>query len=85
MKLQRRLEALEAGLITEPTVLRMTDGSIANISGQADRLLQLFEIAVGGESINPQDAADLDLIRRSTGSRQPDGGHITDLIHCFMH
>ena len=50
------------------------------ISGKIDFLFRLFLIAVGKEAISPRQAAQLDLIRRSTG-----GGHMADLIRCFLH
>jgi hypothetical protein len=82
--LHRRLEVLEAGSITEPTMLRMADGSVATISGDGDHLLRLFETAVSGKSISPAEADHLELIRRSIGSRQPDGGHMVDLLRSFL-
>jgi hypothetical protein len=85
MKLQKRLEALEAALINEPTLLRMPGGSTASLPGRGDHLLRLFDVAVGGAAINREQAAQLKLIRQSTGSREPGGGHMTDLIRCFLH
>jgi hypothetical protein len=76
---------LEAALINEPTFLRMADGGFAPISADGDHLLRLFEVAVCGAAINREQAAQLDLIRQSTGSREPGGGHMIDLIRCFLH
>jgi hypothetical protein len=84
MTVQKRLEALEAGPITEPTLLLMADGSIASISGRGDDLLRLFDAAVAGDSVNPVQAQQLDLIRHSTASREAGGAHLTDLIRCFL-
>jgi hypothetical protein len=71
-QMRRRLEALEENLISEPTILMMPDGSTATIPG-GDYLLRLLGIAVHEESASPEEAAHLDLIRCSTGSREPDG------------
>jgi hypothetical protein len=84
MKLNKRLEALEAALINEPTLLRMPDSSVASIPGRGDHLLRLFDVAIGGEAISREQAAELDLIRQSTGSREPGGGHMVNLIRCFI-
>ena len=58
----------------------MPDGSTVAISGKNDYLFRIFGVAVGGEAISPRHAAQLDLVRRSTG-----GGHMADLIRCFLH
>jgi len=84
MNLRRRLEALEKRIISEPTLLMMPDGSTASIPGHVDYLFRLFGVAVGGDNISPEQAAQLDLIRRSTGAREPSGGHMVDLIRCFV-
>jgi hypothetical protein len=84
MNLNRRLATLERGFITEPTMLTMPDGSTVSINGPGDYLLQLGGVAVDGESISPQQAAHLDLIRRCTGSKEPGGGHMVDLIRALL-
>jgi hypothetical protein len=83
-QMRRRLAALEENLIAEPTILMMPDGSTAAIPG-GDYLLRLLGIAVREESASPEEAAHLDLIRCSTGSREPDGARIVDLIDIFLH
>jgi len=47
MKLNRRLEALEKVLASEPILLQVPDGSIETITGPGDHLLRLFEVAAG--------------------------------------
>jgi hypothetical protein len=42
--------------------------------------MQLLGVAVEGENVSSEQAAHLDLIRRCTGSKEPGGGHMVDLI-----
>jgi hypothetical protein len=84
MNLNRRLAALEQRLITEPMILTMPDGSTASITGQDDYLLRLFTDATRGNEITPVQAAQLDLIRRSTDSKEPGGSRFAELIRCFL-
>ena len=80
MNIRRRLEALEKGFGPEPRMLTMPDGSTVAISGKSDYLFRLFLVAVGKEAISPRQAAQLDLISKTTG-----GGHMADLIRCMLH
>lgn len=84
MNLRRRLAALEKRLISEPTLLMMPDGRTASIPGRSDYLLQLLAVAARGANISPEQAADLDLIRRSTDAKEPGGGHMVELIRCCL-
>jgi hypothetical protein len=84
MELHRRLEALEKGLITEPTILFMPDGSTVSINGPGEYLGELLGLALGSENVSPEQSAHLELIRRCTGSREPGGAHLVDLIRCFL-
>ena len=84
MNLRRRLAALERWLLSEPTLLVMPDGRTASIPGRGEYLLKLFVAAVGGANISPKQAAELDLVRRSTDAIEPSGGRIVELIRCFL-
>ena len=84
MNLRRRLAALEKVLISEPTRLVMPDGRTATIPGHGMYLVKLFVSAVSGANISAEQAAELDLIRRSTESIEPGGGRIVELIRCFL-
>jgi len=79
VNIRRRLEALEKGFGTEPRMLTMPDGSVVAISGKSDYLFRLFLVAVGKEAVSPRQAAQLDVVRRSTG-----GGHMADVIRSFL-
>ena len=83
MNLRRRIAALERRLISEPTLLLMPDGSTASIPGRSD-LLNLLVVAARGANISPEQAAELDLIRRSTGAIEPSGGRLVELIRCCV-
>ncbi len=83
MNLRRRIAALEKRLISEPTLLTMADGSTASIPGYCD-LLNLLVVTAGGANISPEQATQLDLIRRSTDAIQADGGRLIELIRCCV-
>jgi len=83
VNLRRRLAALERRLISDPTLLIMPDGSTASIPGHCD-LLNLLVVAARGVNISPRQAAQLDLIRRSTSATQADGGRLIELIRCCV-
>lgn len=82
--LRRRLEALERRLISEPTLLVMPDGRTVYIPGRGDYLLKLLVVAAGGANMSPEQQAHLDLIRRSTGAIEPNGGRMIELIRCSL-
>ena len=84
MKLNRRLEALEKELLSDPIVLLMLDGSTATITGPSDYLLRLFEIVAGRREIYPEQAEQLDLIRQCTSSKEPGDAHLVDVMRCFL-
>jgi hypothetical protein len=83
MNLQKRLAALEKGLITEPTVLTMPDGSTVNITGPGNHLVRLLGTVVSG-TLSPEQAAQLDLIRQATASKEPGGGLLVELIGALL-
>ena len=84
MNLRRRLAALEKVLISEPTLLVMPGGRTATIPGRGEYLLKLLVVAARGANISPEQAAELDLIRRSTGAIEPSGGRLVELIRCCV-
>lgn len=83
MNIRRRIEALEKRLISEPTLLFMPDGKTASIPGRSEYLLKLLVVAARG-NVSPEQAAQLDLIRRSTGARESGGGRLIELIRCCV-
>ena len=85
MKLHRRLEALEKRLINEPTILTMPDGTTAIMNGDVDYLRHLLGGIFSNRPISSGQAKHLDLIRRSTESREPDGAHLIDLIRALLN
>ena len=84
MKLNRRLQALEKEFTSEPILLQMPDGSIETITGAGDHLLRLFEVSSGGRDVGPEQAAQLEMIRQCTGSKEPGDAHLVDVIRCFL-
>jgi len=84
MNLRRRLEALEKRLISEPTLLFMPGGRTASIPGRSEYLLKLLFVAARGANISPEQAAQLDLIRRSIGAIESGGGRLIEVIRCCL-
>jgi hypothetical protein len=82
MKLTQRLAALEKGLITEPTILTMPDGRTLTIAGPGDYMVRLLGVVFRGAT--PAQAAQLDLIRRSTQIKEPGGGHMAELVRALL-
>jgi len=84
---RKRLEQLEArlGSLTEVVTLYFGDNSTVGLKGKRDfvfRLLgRVFEVSDPGS----EDARRLELIRRSVASREPGGGHLTDLIRALLN
>jgi hypothetical protein len=85
VNLLRRLAALERQLISEPVLLTMPDGQTATIPGHGIYLVKLLSDAVRGINISAEQAAELDLIRRSTDAIEPGGGRLVELIRLFLH
>jgi hypothetical protein len=79
MNILKRLEALEKGILREPATLTMPDGRAETMRVHGDYLLRLFLAATSKEDLSPKQAANLDLIRRSTG-----GNPMIDMIRCFL-
>jgi len=84
VNLHRRIATLEKSLISEPTLLVMPDGSTATIPGHCTYLVNLYWSAVSGVGISPKQAAELDLIRKSTNAVEPGGSRIVEMIRCFL-
>ena len=53
------------------------------LPGRSD-LLNLLVVAARGANISPEQAAQLDLIRRSTSAIQSDGGRLIEVIRCCL-
>ena len=85
MRLEKRVRALEARLITDPVVLCFADGSKRELRGRGDFLLRLFHGSCGGVDISPGQAAQWDLIRQSVYAQEPGGGRMVELLRCFLH
>ncbi len=85
MKLHQRLERLEKQFISEPTILFMPDGKVVSLTGPNDYLLTLLGVAREPERATPKQSQHLDQIQKCTGSSEPGGAHLVDLIRCFQH
>ncbi len=85
MNLEKRIRALEARMITDPLILYFADGSTRKLCGRGDLLLSLFEGACGGSDLSSWQAAQLQLIRQSVAAQETGGGHMVELLRCFLN
>jgi hypothetical protein len=84
MKLEKRIRALEAKMLSDAVVLCFADGSTREICGRADYLLRLFCAACYGGDLSPRQAAELDLIRDSVSAGGASCAQMTQLIRAFL-
>ena len=84
MRVEKRVRALEARYIKDPVVLYFADGSTAEICGHGDFLLRLVADTFSGGELKPEQAKQLDLVRRSVGALEPGGGRLTEVLRCFL-
>jgi hypothetical protein len=83
MNLNRRIAALERELaVSEPATLTMPDGRVVTLTGGGKHIVRLLGVVFEGST--PAQAAQLDSIRESTGSKEPGGGHLVDLIRSLL-
>ncbi|MGA2150083.1 MAG: hypothetical protein ABSH49_34590 [Bryobacteraceae bacterium] len=85
MKFEKRIRALETRFLGDPVILYFADGSTQEICGRGDHLLNLFVDACGGADLSRWQAAQLELIRQSVDAQEPGGGHMIEVLHCFLH
>jgi len=84
VSLERRVRALETRHIRDPVILTFPDGTAAELRGHGDFLLRLIADTCGGAELRPEQVAQLNLIRRSSGAREPDGARMTEVLRCVL-
>jgi hypothetical protein len=77
INLNRRLEALERQLTSEPIVLLMPGGRTETLRGDA---LDWFSRAIRGDR-----TPEIELIAQSESSTEPGGGHMIDLMRALLN
>ncbi|HKD05898.1 MAG TPA: hypothetical protein VKB79_08345 [Bryobacteraceae bacterium] len=87
MTLARRVRALEARTVghTNPTTLFFADGSKMTWPDGDRRWRRLYRGVCAPEELNPQDAADLDLVRRCVASEEPGGAQMLTLLNALLN
>ena len=83
MRFERRIQALEAGMLSDPVILHFADGSTRELSGRRYFLLDLFSGACGGD-LNPDQRAQLDLIRKCVAADEPGGGRMVEAMQSLI-
>ena len=84
MKLHQRHDRLENQIISETTILFMPDSKDRRRTGPNDYLLTLLGVAREPERATPKQSQHLDQIQKCTGSSEPGGAHLVDLIRCLQ-
>jgi hypothetical protein len=79
MRLEERIQALEAQMLSDPVILHFADGSVRTLTGRRDFLLDLLSGAYGGD-LSTDQAAQLDLIRKCVRAQEPGGGRLVELM-----
>ena len=84
MRVEKRVQRLETRFAGDSVVLRLGDGSTREIRGPKDFLLRLIAATCSGGELKPEQAKQLDLVRRSVGAREPGGGRLTEVLRCVL-
>ena len=69
-------------MISEPIVLTFADGSRRELCGPRGFLLKLFA-GLSAERLDPQQAEQLDWIRRCVSVEEPGGGHLIEMLRAL--
>jgi hypothetical protein len=87
MMLARRVRALEASTVrhTNPITLFFADGSKVTWPDGERRWRRLWKGFHAPEELRPQEAADLELIRRCVGSQEPGGAQMLTLLNAVLN
>jgi hypothetical protein len=84
MRVEKRVQRLETRFADDSAVLYFGDGTTAELRGPRDFLLRLIAATCSGTELKPEQAKQLDLVRRSVGAREPGGGRLTEVLRCFL-
>jgi hypothetical protein len=82
--LLRRIQDLEKGLVSQPTVLLMADGAAVTINGKGDYVASLLGSACNGKHGSPKHLQTLELIRQSVSSNESGGGQLIELTRALL-
>ena len=83
MRLEKRIQALEAQILSDPVILHFDDGHTESLTGPRYFLLDLLSCAYGG-NVRPEQATQLDLIRKCVRAQEPGGGRLVELMQSVM-
>jgi hypothetical protein len=84
MKVEKRLRALEARLLSDPVTLYLADGTMQILYGPKDFLLNLVADACRRTDFAPGQTAQLELIRRSVAAQEPGGARLVEVMRCLL-
>jgi hypothetical protein len=84
VRVEKRVRALERRFKSDPVVLYFGDGSTREIRGPRDFMLRLLVAAAWGGDLSPGQQEQLELIRASVDSVEPDRAHLVDVVKCYL-
>jgi hypothetical protein len=83
VRFEKRIETLEAKMLSAPVILHFADGSTRLLTGRRHFLVDLFARASGAD-LRPIEAEQLDLIRQCVAAEEPGGGHMIEAMHALL-
>jgi hypothetical protein len=85
--LARRVRTLEAGSVdhTKPITLFFADGRKVIWPDGERRWRRLYRGVCAPKELNPQDAADLELVRTCVGSQEPSGAQMLIILNAVLN
>ena len=83
MKLEKRIRALEAKMLSDPLIFHFADGSVKTLTGGRHFLVDLL-VRSSSPDLNPAERAQLDLIYESVSAEKPGGGHLVEMMQSVM-
>jgi hypothetical protein len=84
MRIEKRIQTLESKMLSGQVILHFDDGTARTLIGPRYFLLDLFVGACGGR-LDPNQQAQLDLIRRCVSAKEPGGGRMVEAIQGLIN
>jgi len=85
MRIEKRLRALETKLRADPVILYFADGSSRPISGRRPFPFSLFADLCERAELSAKQLEQVELIKQCVAGKEPNGGHMVDVIRCMLH
>lgn len=83
MRFEKRLETLEAKMLSAPVILHFADGTTRLLTGRRYFLVDLFARASSAD-LSAIEAQQLDLIRQCVAAEEPGGGRMIEAMQALQ-